>query len=119
MYNRNNEVIKSLKVNKKNRKVRKRKKISIGIIMSLMLILIFGTIAFAQSPGKSDVSKLDRFEQVKVCVYSDRLPWNIQKELTPHENINEMLYLVSEINQNDLSNVKSGEQLIFLKEKEN
>lgn len=106
------DIMKDLKRRKARRSQLKKRKLIIGCSSFFVLIGIFSTISFAQSPEQ----KIDtKFTKVPVTVTKDRLPWDIQRELTPNEDVNEMLYYVKELNNTNLNNIKDGETILFLK----
>lgn len=97
---------------KRNRKIRKVKKIRLYTFTVILFTILFGSISFAQSPAIES----DKYEKVIETVTSDNLPWEIQAKLAPNSDTRELLAIVSQLNNCELSQVKDGQSLIFLKE---
>jgi len=60
----------------------------------------------------------DNFEKVKVTVSKGDTSWTIQSSLTPNYDTRQVLYLTGKLNGKSMGNIKAGETLIFLKERE-
>lgn len=60
----------------------------------------------------------DNFEKVKVTVSKGDTSWAIQSSLAPNYDTRQVLYLTGKLNGKNMGNIKIGETLIFLKERE-
>lgn len=60
----------------------------------------------------------NNFEKVKVTVSKGDTSWTIQSSLAPNYDTRQVLYLTGKLNGKNMGNIKIGETLIFLKERE-
>lgn len=61
---------------------------------------------------------VSKYEQVEVVIHYGDTAWEIQKKLTPNEDLRIPLYLAEELNGKKMGELKPGDRVIFLKEKE-
>lgn len=87
----------------------------------LTILLVLGAVILNNLPKstKTATAFLDNYEQVAVTIKSGDRAWNIQSELTPGIDVRNVLYHVNLINDKSIGNIKPGEQIIFLKVKDN
>jgi cell division protein YceG involved in septum cleavage len=112
---------KERKAMEENMKRQRMKFIRRIIALSFAMVGLFTMFSFAKGLVDNQYleKRIDKFEKVKVEVPYGETAWNIQKKLTPNEDTRDMLDLVRYINKREtLGDLKSGEVIIFLKEKE-
>lgn len=87
----------------------------------LVILLVLGTVVFNNLPVpvKAKSAFLDDYDRISITIKSDDRAWNIQSELTPDIDVRNVLYHVNLINDKSIGNIKPGEQIIFLKVKDN
>ena len=110
----------------KVRIVNKGKFIRSLILFSILFGLVFSFTVNAVSNKTVDKNELTeeeqeylvQFEQVEIFVYRDQTAWDIQKELAPNSDIRKLLYYDSILNEKNMEKIKSGDTLIFLKERD-
>lgn len=97
----------------KIRLTRKQRQLRFAVIM-----LVFTTVVFRNLPmlSKTKTSFMDNYEEIVVTIKHGDRAWNIQSELTPNEDVRELLYYVSLVNEKSVGNLIPGEQITFLKE---
>lgn len=97
----------------KFRLTRKQRQLRFAVIM-----LVFTTVIFRNLPNlsKTKTSFMDNYEEIVVTIKHGDRAWNIQSELTPNEDVRELLYYVSLVNEKSVGNLIPGEQITFLKE---
>ena len=101
---------------KKERQRRMRRR---RAFFSLILIGIisFGIISFASNLVKESNNRLDKiledYKTVEVYVKKGDTSWSIQSELTPNEDIRELLHYLKVINNKSMGDIRPGEVLIF------
>lgn len=94
--------------------------------MTLILLLISCTISIPVQKNKTigsgfnskDQEFLKEYEKVKITIKNGQTSWNIQQELTPNSDVRKVLYYCEKINGKSMGNIKEGETLVFLKEKQ-
>lgn len=96
---------------------RKQRQLRFAIIM-----LVFTTVIFRNLPDlpkKAKINFMDNYEEIVVTIKHGDRAWNIQSELTPNEDVRELLYYVTTLNERPVGNLIPGEQITFLKEIDN
>lgn len=101
------------------------------VAVSFLFMALFTSVSFASGvydSGKErftsylseeTAEEIKQYEQVEVTVKYGETAWDIQSELTPGKDIREMLFLVKKVNNRfAMENVRAGETIIFLTEKE-
>jgi cell division protein YceG involved in septum cleavage len=87
-------------------------------VVSFALVGLFSMVSFAKGINTID-KKIEKFEKVEVEIHYGQTAWEIQKKLTPHEDVRDVMDLVRYINKKEnLGDLKPGDKIIFLKEKE-
>lgn len=113
------------KVDKAKRQARRRAMARRRAVASMLGVLtlcfiVVMTVKFVsanvEDVDMSDV--LENYDQIEVTICSGDRAWNIQSELTPDEDIREMLYYASILNDKKMGSIMPGETLIFLTERE-
>lgn len=108
--------------NKMRKRRRARRKAMRNILgMSMLCLMIIITVKFVSANVGGELSMsdiLENYEQVEVTICPGDRAWNIQSELTPNEDIREMLHYASILNNKKMGNIMPGETLIFLTESE-
>lgn len=88
-----------------------------GLMFSLTVNAVSNKIVDKNELTEKEQEYLVQFEQVEIFVYRNQTAWDIQKELAPNSDIRKLLYYDSIINEKNMGKIKSGETLIFLKER--
>lgn len=60
---------------------------------------------------------INTYDQVEVKIVAGDTSWDIQKRLVPNTDVRKLLYYCGKINNKCMGEIKTGETLIFLKEK--
>lgn len=89
----------------------------IGLVSVLIIFAISLTVNASGYTNSKDTSFIDQFEQVEVFIRAGETSWDIQQELTPSYDVREVLHFAGLLNNKRMGNVKAGETLIFLKER--
>lgn len=99
-------------------------------IVLILTLTLASSIVLASNIDKSRVKNQDKitltekelefiaqYDQVEVFVKKGQTAWHIQQKLTPNEDVRKLLYYDSMLNQKSMGDIKAGEKLIFLKER--
>ena len=96
---------------------RKQRQLRFAIIMLVLTIVTFRNLP--DLPKKAKINFMDNYEEIVVTIKHGDRAWNIQSELTPSEDVRELLYYVTTLNERSVGNLIPGEQITFLKEIDN
>jgi hypothetical protein len=99
--------------NKKELKTMKKLVIPV-IVMSLTGALSLTSLAFNSSLAKEE--KFIKNHEIVELEFKDEYIWTMQRELSPNENINELLYYVEKLNGKKFHEYKRGDKILLLKE---
>lgn len=87
-------------------------------MVSFALVGLLSMVSFAKDINNIK-KRIEKFEKVEVEIHYGQTAWEIQKKLTPHEDVRDVMDLVRYINKRkSLGDLKPGDKIIFLKEKE-
>lgn len=89
----------------------KKRMIQAGVLS----VALFGLGLYSGLTYDSEAPR--ELSEVTVTVKAGQTVWEIQSELTPDENMREMIHHIGEINDRRIDEVKPGEELIFLQSK--
>jgi hypothetical protein len=81
------------------------------------VFLMFGAFALISVAfnSKKDIKFIETHEIVEVEL-KDEYIWTLQRELSPRENINELLYYVELINGKKFHEYKEGDTILLFKD---
>lgn len=92
--------------------------ISIGIrVTSIAINAMESNISRTSELTEKELSYLEKFDQVEIRILEGDTSWNIQRELSPNFDVRKLLYYAGKINDRSMGSIRTGESLIFLKEK--
>ena len=94
------------------RKLNRKGHVALGILAT-MIVLIMLSVNFVSADEKEQPILNGNLEEIQIVVKSGDTAWRIQRELTPEENINEVMSQLKKINGRDLSEIKVGEVVKF------
>lgn len=110
----------------KRERERKRKKRIMDFVMLITLFLVLVSGAYLGLEHSRLINSIrqdapaieEAYDMVSVTVAPGETAWDIQKRLTPNEDVRELLYYGGKVNEKSMGDIKAGESLIFLKTKE-
>jgi len=82
-----------------------------------MSIIIVFTMNNVIDVMNGNVEIPSNYEPIEIFIEEGDVAWNIQKQLTPDENVQEMLYYAEIENGKKMSTIQDGETLVFFRAK--
>lgn len=109
------------KIRGMNRREKRRlKNVIISVLISVFVILGVSAIAYEPKSDEAILAEvLPNYDIVEVYISDGDKAWNIQRKLTPNEDIRYVLWLGELLNGKSMGNISAGETVMFLKEKSN
>lgn len=86
-----------------------------GVLISIVIVFSINN-AIDVMNGNVEIPK--DYEPIEIFIEEGDVAWDIQRKLTPNENIEKMLYYAEIENGKKMSTIEDGETLVFFRTKE-
>lgn len=101
----------------KGRRLRKRRTavvLSVLILLGMLVAVVFNSVNANESETHNVVADPNPLNEIEIVVQDGDTAWDIQQRLTPKGNMKNLMNQLNEINDKDVSNIKTGETVKFI-----